>query len=125
MEHKESVTAVAWSPDGRRVATASYDETARVWDAGSGAAVTAPMEHQGRVSAVAWSPDGRRVATASADGTARIWDVSWDTGTLADWQATLERCDYRLNRDGVLVERDFDTPAFFSALLARFRHLGE
>jgi hypothetical protein len=51
------------------------------------------------------------VATASDDQTARVWDVSWDTGTLADWRAALERCDYRLNDDGVLIARDPKTLA--------------
>jgi WD40 repeat protein len=71
-----------------------------------GKPVTTPLTHQAPVLAVAWSPDGRRVATASADHTALVWDVSWDTGTLTDWLAALERCDYRLNDKGVLVERD-------------------
>jgi len=69
------VTAVAWSPDGKRVATASGDRTARVWNAVSGQAVTPPLAHEGWVTAVAWSPDGKRVATASEDKTARVWDA--------------------------------------------------
>ena len=69
------MTAVAWSADGTRVATASDDNTARVWDARTGQAVGAPLQHQGTVTAVAWSPDGTRVATASVDNTARVWDA--------------------------------------------------
>jgi WD40 repeat protein len=74
-----------------------------VWDAVSGQAVTPPLAHEDRVTAVVWSPDGKRLATASDDKTARVWDVSWDDGTLDDWRTALERCDYRLNGDGVLV----------------------
>lgn len=72
--------------------------------------MTPPLVHKGGVEAVAWSPDGRRLATASYDRTARVSDVSGDTGTLADWRATLERCDYYLNDDGVLVVRDQKAP---------------
>jgi len=51
-------------------------------------------------------PDGTRVATASDDQTARVWGVSRDTGTLADWRTTLERSDYFLNDQCVLILRD-------------------
>jgi hypothetical protein len=43
--HQGEVTTVAWSPDGRRLVTASFDKTARVWDAVSGQAVTLPLAH--------------------------------------------------------------------------------
>ena len=65
----------AFSPDGRRVVTASRDHTARVWDAVTGEAITAPLRHGHIVWKAAFSPDGRRVVTASHDGTARVWDA--------------------------------------------------
>ena len=73
----------AWSPDGRRVATGSADNTARIWDAATGEVVHVLEGHGGlhtdTVSSVVWSPDGRRLATGST--TARIWDAT--TGTVA------------------------------------------
>ena len=73
--HGGSVTSVAFSPDGDRVLTGSWDGTARVWDAVTGEPVTGPLEHGGNVVSVAFSPDGDRVLTGSWDGTARVWDA--------------------------------------------------
>jgi len=78
--HRGSVYSVAWSPDGRRVATGSWDNTARIWDATTGEVVRALEGHRSGVISVAWSPDGRRVATGSFDKTVRIWDPT--TGEL-------------------------------------------
>ena len=67
--------SAAFSADGKRVVTASYDKTARVWDAESGKPVGEPMAHKSAVKSAAFSPDGKRVVTASYDGTARVWDA--------------------------------------------------
>ena len=77
--HDEWVLRVAWSPDGRRLATASSDRTARIWDPHIGRQLTLLRGHGGEVRGTAWSPDGRRLATASLDGTVRIWDI--ETGS--------------------------------------------
>jgi WD40 repeat protein len=73
--HSDRVLSVAGSPDGRRLATASLDNTARVWDAQTGAEIAVLKGHSDPVWRVAWSPDGRRLATASWDNTARVWDA--------------------------------------------------
>jgi len=77
--HGDRVYSAAYSPDGRRIVTASDDKTARIWDATTGAQLTVLSGHNGVVQSAAYSPDGRRIVTASRDKTARIWDAS--TGT--------------------------------------------
>jgi WD40 repeat protein/Flp pilus assembly protein TadD len=79
--HLGPVTSVAFSPDGRRVATASggvYDDdfnnVARLWDVESGEAVGTPMRHDDQVTRVAFSPDGMRLLTLSNDKV-RTWDA--------------------------------------------------
>jgi WD40 repeat protein len=72
--HSGAVTAVAFSPNGDRVATGGDDGTARLWNATTGAA-HATLTHGGGVNAVAFNGDGRIVATGGVDGTVRLWDT--------------------------------------------------
>ena len=76
--------SVAWSPDGARLATGSWDGTAKVWDAAGGRELLTLKGHTGWVWSVAWSPDGRRLATRSLDGTARLWEVA-DAEAVQEW----------------------------------------
>jgi len=73
--HAGTVYSCAFSPDGKRIATASWDRTARVWDAASGRLLTTFSGHTDEVNCVAFSPDGRLAVSASDDGTARVWDT--------------------------------------------------
>jgi WD40 repeat protein len=81
LDHDGPVSAVVFSPDGRRVATGSWDRSARVFDAATGAEL-ARLDHGGPVTAVAFSPDGMRVATGSwdrvggGDRSARVFDTA-------------------------------------------------
>jgi hypothetical protein len=76
MRHDAATYSAQFSPDGRRVVTASYDNTARVWDAISGKPVGQPMKHKRGVNSARFSADGQRVVTASDDNTARLWDAT-------------------------------------------------
>ncbi|MEH1839323.1 MAG: ribosome assembly protein 4, partial [Nostoc sp.] len=70
-----AVTSASFSPDGKRILTASLDNTARVWDI-SGKLIAELKGHTQAVTSASFSPDGKRILTASLDNTARVWDIS-------------------------------------------------
>jgi len=79
--HSGAVASVAFSPDGAKVLTGSYDNTARLWDAATGVIIRS-FSHSGRIKSVAFSPDGTKVLTGAdwPDNTANLWDAA--TGSL-------------------------------------------
>jgi WD40 repeat protein len=74
--HTADVIGIAFSPDGRRIATASYDRTVKVWDTATGREVFTLRGHTAGVLSVAFSPEGHRIVSGSIDNTARVWDAT-------------------------------------------------
>jgi hypothetical protein len=68
--------SVSGAAAGARLATGSYDGTAKVWDAAGGRVLLTLEGHAGLVYSVSWSRDGTRLATGSTDGTAKTWDAA-------------------------------------------------
>jgi len=101
--HAKEVWQIAWSPGGDRVATASEDKTARVWDAGSGREVLRIEKHAAKVYGVAFSRDGTTLVTSGADGAVRLWDATTgdERNTLMDGGGTVY--DVALTRDGRVI----------------------
>jgi len=75
--HTSWVWSVAWSPNGKRIASASGDGTAQVWDATSGDHLTTFYGHTDSVYAVSWSPNGQRIASGGNDKTVQVWDATY------------------------------------------------
>ncbi len=73
--HADVVYRIAWSPDGKWLASPSRDKTIRIWDTVLGNVVRILAEHTDVVVSVAWSPDGRVLASAGDDQTIRLWNA--------------------------------------------------
>jgi WD40 repeat protein len=74
-QQQDVISSVAWSPNGRFIATGSWDHTVQVWNAQSGQLITTYSGHEDIVTAIAWSPDGEYLASASWDQTVQVWEA--------------------------------------------------
>ena len=84
--HKDVAYGLRLSPDGKRLATASYDGTARLWDAQTGEHQLTLAGHAEGLWSAVFTADGARVLTASADRTARLWDAATGVPLATLWQ---------------------------------------
>jgi WD40 repeat protein/serine/threonine protein kinase len=98
--HRAKVTAVSWSPDGKRLATASGDGTAKLWEAASSRELLTLKGHMSAVLSVCWSPDGKRLVTASGDGAAKVWDAADGRELLALKRQPSGLCSAAWSPDG-------------------------
>jgi WD40 repeat protein len=81
--HEGLVYDVAWSPDGQFVATASADQTVRIWKAESGEEYRIFRGHTGGVLRLAYHPNGQRIISGDDSGVLKVWDVTRDQRMLA------------------------------------------
>jgi len=69
------VSSAHFSPDGKRIVTAHWDNAVRIWDSGTGQQLGPPLWQSNVVNEAVFSRDGTKIVTASAEGTARVWDA--------------------------------------------------
>ena len=103
--HSDSVYAVAFSPDGKQLASGSHDSTVRVWDTAAGATLQILGGHSSSVNAMAFSPDGKQLASGSNDSTVRVWDTAAGA-TLQILKADVQIRTLSFSSDGSYIVTD-------------------
>ncbi len=88
--HQDAVLDLAWSPDGKTLATAGYDRLIKLWDAAAGRELRTLKDHSDAVYGLAFSPDGRWLGSGGADRAVKVWEVAtgkrlYTLGESTDW----------------------------------------
>ena len=130
--HAGQIYRMKLSPDGKKLGTAAWDNTGRIWSAQTGEPLTPPLPHRFRLFAIAFSPDGRLLATGSADSTARLWNA--ETGAPVEptltHQAAVMHLDFRPDSHALLTASKDATAQLWSTDTGQplwpepLRHLG-
>lgn len=84
LQHGDAVLAIAYSPDGTRLASASKDKTVKIWDLSNGRELFVYRDHQEAVRAVAWDPHGKFIVTAGGNEV-RMWNPA-DGSRIRSWK---------------------------------------
>lgn len=92
--HKDLIHDLAFSPDGKLLATCSYDRLIKLWDATGGQEMRSLKDHSDAIYGLAFSPDGKLLASAAADRAVKVWDVAtgqrlYSLGEATDWLYTV------------------------------------
>lgn len=92
--HKDVILDLAFSPDGKLLATTGYDRLIKLWDVASGKELRTLKDHSDAVYGLAFSPDGRLLGSAAADRAVKVWDVAtgsrlYTLGEATDWLYTV------------------------------------
>jgi WD40 repeat protein/uncharacterized caspase-like protein len=114
--HGNFVGSLSFSPDGRLLATGSFDSTIKLWDLTTGRELTTLKGHSGSITALDFTPDGRFLVSGGEDGSARLWQT--ETGTLVATMVSLNK-----GNDWLVVTPDglFDgSPGGWNQILWRF-----
>ena len=85
--HKQYVSSVSFSGDGKTLASGSEDKTIKLWNVETGTEIRTLSGHRGDVNSVSFSGDGKTLATGSSDGTIKLWDLDLDSlmARSCDW----------------------------------------
>jgi len=82
--HTDGIYALAYSPDGRRLASGGLDRVVRIWDTASDEELVALAGHAAFVYCLAWTPDGQALLSGSGDATLRVWETRSQSEIVAE-----------------------------------------